>query len=193
MKAHLSQLFWMTVQNPAQAAGFLRQIHVDRVTGWMILILAIVLNTLAYFASISMFPPPQDIAIPLLETPFLVFTVLGSTMVTLVFAFFWVGRMFDGKATFDTILLMVGWLQYMRLAIQLVGMALMLIAPALSSLFVMAAGLYGIWVVINFLQVAHGFETPAKAIAVIVFSFVGLAVGLSVFLSLIAVTAFGIS
>lgn len=193
MKAQLTQLFWMTIQNPAQAAQVLWQVQVDRATGWMILALAVTLNTLAYFASLALFPVPPEIAFPLLTKPFLVLTMLGSTSVIFVFAFYWVGRSLGGEGSFNTILLMVGWLQYMRLAIQLGSLLLMIVMPSLAQMFVLLTGLYGLWVVVNFIKIAHAYKTLERAVAVVVLSAIGLTVGLSVFVSLIAVTAFGIS
>ncbi|TCL09415.1 Yip1-like protein [Shimia isoporae] len=193
MNAQLTELFWLTVRDPAQAARILCGVRLDRATGWTILALAVILNTLAYFGSIALFPVPEEVNIPLFTKPFLVLTMLGSTTVIFVFAFYWVGHSLGGKAPFDTILLMLGWLQFMRLAIQIGSVVLMTLAPALSQLFVMAAGLYGLWVVLNFLKVAHDFETLGKAAAVVVMSALGLTVGLSVFLSLFTATVIGMS
>ncbi|MCP4822042.1 MAG: YIP1 family protein, partial [Shimia sp.] len=176
-----------------QAAAVLRNISVDRSTGWMILVLAITLNTLAYFGSIALFPVPAEVAFPLLTKPFLVFAMLGTTTFLFVIGFFWVGKILEGRGGFETVLLMVGWLQFMRLAVQLASVVLMLILPGLSQIFVMASGLYGLWVVINFIKVAHEFETLGKAVAVVVFSALGLTVGLSVFLSLFAATVIGMT
>ncbi|MCP4821651.1 MAG: YIP1 family protein [Shimia sp.] len=193
MKAQLIELFWMTIRDPSRAASILRQIHMDRQVSWMILLLAITLNTLTYFASIALLGVPAELAFPLLTKPYLVFLMLGITTVIFVFAFYWVGRALEGKATFDTILLMVGWLQYMRLAIQVGSLVLMLVSPGISQIFVMAAGIYGLWVVVNFLKQAHGFETLGKAVAVLIFSALGMTVGLSVLLSLCATTVIGMT
>ncbi len=193
MKAQLIELFWMTIRDPSRAASILRQIHMDRQVSWMILLLAITLNTLTYFASIALLGVPAELAFPLLTKPYLVFLMLGITTVIFVFAFYWVGRALEGKATFDTILLMVGWLQYMRLAIQVGSLVLMLVSPGISQIFVMAAGIYGLWVVVNFLKQAHGFETLGKAVAVLIFSALGMTVGLSVLLSLFATTVIGMT
>ncbi len=193
MKAQLIELFWMTIRDPSRAASILRQIHMDRQVSWLILLLAITLNTLTYFASIPLLGVPAELAFPLLTKPYLVFLMLGITTVIFVFAFYWVGRALEGKATFDTILLMVGWLQYMRLAIQVGSLVLMLVSPGISQIFVMAAGIYGLWVVVNFLKQAHGFETLGKAVAVLIFSALGMTVGLSVLLSLCATTVIGMT
>ncbi|KPA22537.1 Yip1 domain protein [Shimia sp. SK013] len=193
MKKQLIQLFGLTIRDPAQAAQVLSNIRFDRMTGWTILALAVTLNTLVYFLSITLFPAPVEMSIPLLSQPYLVWFMLGSSTVIFVFAFYWVGHSLGGRASFDTILLMVGWLQYMRLAVQVASLVLMILSPSLAQMFVMAAGLYGVWILLNYLKEAHGFETFGKAIGVIVLSAVGLTVGLSVFLSLFTATVIGMS
>ncbi|MGX9350467.1 Yip1 family protein [Shimia sp. W99] len=193
MSAFLRQLFMLTIYNPPQAGQVLVAQQVDRAAGWLILALAVILNTLAYFLSITLFPVPAEIALPLLTSPVLVCMVLGSVTVIFVFAFYWVGRAMGGQARFEDILLMMGWLQYMRLAVQLGALVLMIFLPGLAQIFVMATGLYGAWIVLNFLKVAHGFDTMGKAVMMLVFTLVGMTVGLSLFLSLIGVTAMGFS
>ncbi|WP_270730289.1 Yip1 family protein [Shimia sp. Alg240-R146] len=193
MKEQLIQLFGLTIRDPAQAAQVLSDVRFDRATAWTILALAVTLNTLVYFLSIVLFPVPDEMTIPLLTQPYLVWIMLGSTTVIFVFAFYWVGHSLGGRAAFDTILIMVGWLQYMRLVVQLASLVLMILSPALAQIFVMAVGLYGVWILLNFLKEAHGFDSFGKAIGVIVLSAVGLTVGLSVFLSLFTATVIGMS
>lgn len=193
MKQFLLQLFVLTIRAPAQAAAMLQGQAMDRSTGWLILGLAVALNTLIYFLSVFLFPVPAEMMLPVLQTPFLVATVLGSTVVALVFVFFWAGRSLGGSAPFDDILLMVGWLQYMRLAIQLGSLVLMLFLPNLAWIFVLGTAIYGLWVVINFLNVAHGFGSLMKSVMLLILSMVGLLVGMSLIVSLFTATAIGMS
>lgn len=189
----LKTLFWMTITRPAEAAQMIINQNIDRTTGWMVMGAAILLNTLIFFMATLLFPIPAEVGIALLRSPFMVALLLGSMMVIFVFSFYWVGLSIGGKARFEDILLCIGWLQYMRFAIQLVSLALMLLLPSLSSLFVMATSLYGVWVVINFLKVAHQFKTLGKAVSLVLLAIMGLTVGLSIFLSLVTATAVGIS
>lgn len=189
----LRQLFLLTIRDPAAAAGYLVGQELDRMTGWSILALGVVLNTLVYFLTITLFPVPTEVMLPLMTSPLMVSTVLGAVVVIFVFAFYWVGRVLGGQGAFEDILLMMGWLQFMRLAVQVISLVLMLFLPAVASLFVMAAGLYGIWIVVNFLTVAHRFDGLGKAVMVMVLTMMGLTVGLSIFLSVIGVAAMGIS
>ncbi|MGR3713736.1 MAG: Yip1 family protein [Shimia sp.] len=194
MKEQFFHLFGLTIREPAKAAEIVSNVRVDRITGWMILILAVTLNTLVYFLSTAIFPvPPEFAALPILTQPYLFWGMLCATTVIFVFAFYWIGRALDGQASFDAILISVGWLQYMRLAVQVAALILMIVAPALSRILTMVAGLYGLWVVMNFLKVVHGFDSYGKAIGVMILSAMGLTVGFSIFLSLMTAAVLGMS
>ena len=188
----LKALFVQTIVAPADAARMLMGLGLRRETGWTILVLACVLNTLAYFVSTTLFPIPPEFSLPLLASPGLVLVLLFSVMVVTVFMLFWTGRALKGAAAFGDILIMIGWLQFMRLAVQVVALVLMIILPGVAGLFAMATGLYGIWILVNFVNVAHGFDALGKSFLMLVLSVLGMTMGLSVILSLIGVTAIGI-
>ena len=119
MKAQLTALFWLTVRDPSEAAVVLMSRPVPRNVGWMILALGIVLNALAHFATLTLFPAPAELNVPFLTAPFLYTTILGCGLVLLVFSFYWGGRAIGGRGRFDDVLLAIGWLQYMRFVVQL--------------------------------------------------------------------------
>ncbi len=193
MKAQLTALFWLTVREPAEAALVLMSRPVPRNVGWMILALGVVLNALAHFATLTLFPAPPELDVPMLSSPFLYTTILGSGLVILVFSFFWGGRAIGGLARFDDVLLSIGWLQYMRFAVQLISLALMLLMPGFALVFVMGVGLYSIWVVLNFINVVHGFNSLGKSVMLVLITMLGVTAGMTLILSLGAATAIGMS
>ncbi len=133
MKAQLIALFWLTVRDPSEAAVALMSRPVPRNVGWMILTLGIVLNALAHFATLTLFPAPAELNVPFLTAPFLYTTILGCGLLLLVFSFYWGGRAIGGRGRFDDLLLCLGWLQYMRFAVQLASLLLMMAMPCWSS------------------------------------------------------------
>ncbi|WP_412554632.1 YIP1 family protein [Shimia sp. MIT1388] len=193
MKAQLTALFWLTVRDPSEAAVALMSRPVPRNVGWMILALGIVLNALAHFATLTLFPAPPEMNVPFLTAPFLYTTILGCGLVLLVFSFYWGGRAIGGRGRFDDVLLAIGWLQYMRFAVQLASLLLMLAMPGFALVFVLGVGLYSIWVVLNFINVIHGFNSLGKSVMLVLITMMGLTVGMTLLLSLGAATAIGMS
>ncbi|MBO6897312.1 MAG: YIP1 family protein [Shimia sp.] len=193
MKAQLTALFWLTVRDPSEAAVALMSRPVPRNVGWMILALGIVLNALAHFTTLTLFPTPPEMNVPFLTAPFLYTTILGCGLVLLVFSFYWGGRAIGGLGRFDDVLLAIGWLQFMRFAVQLASLLLMLAMPGFALVFVLGVGLYSIWVVLNFINVIHGFNSLGKSVMLVLITMMGLTVGMTLLLSLGAATAIGMS
>ena len=193
MREQLSALFWLTIRDPAEAALALMSRPVPRNVAWMILALGIVLNALAHFATLTLFPPPDELNIGFLTAPFLYTVILGSGLVILVFSFYWGGRAIGGRGRFDDVLLSVGWLQYMRFAVQLVSLGFILLFPGFALVFVLGAGLYAIWVVLNFINVVHEFNSLGKAVMLVLITMLGMTVGMTLLLSLGTATAVGMS
>ncbi len=193
MTQFLRQLFIMTVYNPTQAASVLLDRAVPRDTAWSILALGVILNTLLYFLSTTLFPMPPEFTLPLLRSPVMVGTILGLVVFIFAFVFYWLGRVMGGQGTFDHILLMMGWLQFMRLFVQFSSLMLMLFLPGIAQLFVLGAGLYGAWIVVNFLNVAHQYDSLGKAVMLLMLTLFGLVIGMSIVLSVIGVTTVGLA
>ncbi|MEQ9693261.1 Yip1 family protein [Shimia sp. SDUM112013] len=193
MMPFLTALLVQTLRAPAEAGRTLCALNLNREMGWSALFLACILNTLAYFASISLFPVPSEAMLPMMATPILTLITLFSAMTVTVFALFWTGRILDGEARFGDILTMIAWMQFLRVLVQVATIVLMFVLPSLAYVLVMGAGLYGIWIMVHFLQVAHGFDGLGKAIFTLVLAVLGMTMGLSLFLSVMGVTAMGIS
>lgn len=193
MIEQLKALFWLTVRDPSEAAVALMSRPVPRNVGWMILALGIVLNALAHFATLTLFPAPPELDVPFLSAPFLYTCILGGGLVILVYSFYFGGRAIGGRGRFDDILLAIGWLQYMRFTVQMLSLVLMLLMPGFALVFVLGVGLYAIWVVLSFINVVHGFNSMGKAVMLVLITMLGLTVGMTLLLSLGTATAIGMA
>jgi hypothetical protein len=91
----------------------------------------------------------------------------------------------------DDILVLLTWLQVLRLLVQVGVLVLVLVAPVLGALAVIVAAVWGIYILISFVDAAHRFGNMFKATGVILLSLVAMAVGLSAFLSLVGVVVMG--
>ncbi|WP_299356720.1 Yip1 family protein [uncultured Shimia sp.] len=188
----LRALFVQTIVAPDNAARVIAGMNLSREAGWMALLLAAILNTLIYFTNIALVPVPDDFWVPIIRTPLTYLVASFSLTVVLVFALFWAGQMLKGQARLPVLVSLVAWLFCVQSAADLLFVALFLFVPMLAGVFSLAAGLYGIWILINFITVAQGFPDRGKAVMTIVLALMGLVVGLSLFLSVTGLTAMGI-
>jgi hypothetical protein len=86
-------------------------------------------------------------------------------------------------------LVLLVWLQSLRVLGQGITLVLLMISPGLAGLMILFIGLAGLWILINFIQAAHRFDTLWHAAGVLVAAMVALVLGLSLLLSLIGVSA----
>ncbi|SEO46404.1 Yip1 domain-containing protein [Salinihabitans flavidus] len=188
----LRPLFIETIRAPARAGAMLMETNLPRATLWSALVLACILNTLIFFVSTALFPAPSaGMLLPLSSSPVMVLTLLLATTVLTIIMLFWGGRALGGAARFEDVLGMITWLQFMRLAVQVAALVFMFLLPGLAALLVMGAGIYGIWILLNFMNVAHGFDSLGRSAMLLVVALIGISIGLTLLLSLIGVTAMG--
>lgn len=189
----LRHLLIQTIYAPAEAARLIITLNPSRETGWMMLLLATILNTFAYSANMALVTVPEDFWIPVIASPMIYLTLSLSFTVVMVFCLYWIGRVQNGKAQLPVLVALLAWLLMVQSLADFAFLVLLVFVPMLASLFSMAAGLYGLWILLNFIQVAHDFPSKGKAALTIVLAIVGLMVGFSVFISVIGVAAMGIS
>ena len=193
MIAFLRALLVQTIYAPAEAARAVIAMNLPREAAWMALAVAAILNTLVYFTNISLVPLPDDFWLPVIRTPFTYMVASFSLTTVMVFALFWTGRVLGGQGELPALVSLIAWMLCVQSLADVAFLVLFVFLPMLAGLFSLAAGLYGIWILINFITVAHGFPDKGRAVMTIFMSLVGLIVGLSLFLSVIGVTAMGIS
>ena len=150
------------------------------------------LNALAFHLGILAAPPSAPLP-PMMATPFMFALTLGCGAVVTVFAITFTGNWLGGEGGLGDVLVLIVWLQALRLAVQLVATVLTLVAPGLALILLMAVNLYGLWIFVNFIDVAHRFGSPLKALGVIALAGIGIVLGLVLMLSLIGASTVGVS
>ena len=186
----LKDLALLTVQDPAEAARQLMAIQLDRGTLWTAVFLVAVLNTL--LAGLNNVLMPNTTPIPgLFDVPAVYFFFVGGGLVLTILTLFWVGRAFGGEGSMEDIMVVVVWLQFMRVLVQATALVLLLTIPMLSILLILVAALVGIWILVHFVDQAHRFGSLSKAAGVLIAAFIGMVVGVSILLSMIGVSAVG--
>lgn len=186
----LKDLALLTMQDPAEAARQLMAIQLDRGTLWTAVFLVAVLNTL--LAGLNNVLMPNTTPIPgLFDVPAVYFFFVGGGLVLTILTLFWVGRAFGGEGSMEDIMVVVVWLQFMRVLVQATALVLLLTIPMLSILLILVAALVGIWILVHFVDQAHRFGSLSKAAGVLIAAFIGVVVGVSILLSMIGVSAVG--
>ena len=168
-----------TLTSPQAAASKLLAWDIPRQVVWLGIALISVLNGLYYalllpgMAQAGMAVPDIPVS-PILLTLFIL--IIFSVMVAMMtFA----GNLLGGRGDIDRIGKITVWLQGLRFLAQLAISLMSLILPLIGWLGAMALGIWGIWILLNFVAKAHEFSIP-KAIGALAVTFIGLVLIMSV-------------
>lgn len=179
-----NMLILQTLARPAEAAKALIGLRLAPMALWTALLLVAVLNAFLFALSGVLLPPPPEFA-AMLPSPFFFLLIVTITLVLSVVAVHRAGRIIGGAGTLEDILVLVVWLQALRLGVQVLALVLALAVPPLSALVVFAALFYGIFIMLHFINQAHGFGSLLRAAGVLIVSaLVGL-LAVSLLLSLV--------
>lgn len=181
---NLKDLAVMSVTNPAQAAQILLAQNLRRDVLWLGLALAIVLNTLLFSLSNMMIPGPEGMPL-IIQSPMIYAGFVGGGVLATIISIHRVGAMLGGQGSFDDVMVLMVWMQFLRVAVQAVAFVLMLTIPILSFLLVLGASLIGLFIFLHFIDQAHGLGSLMKAAGVLVGSILAIAVVLFILLSLL--------
>lgn len=192
----LRALVMLSLRDPAAAARVLLSVRMPQGAYWMALALVVTLSVLVFQVSGMMLPryatATTNASPPILSvSPALLALLLGSNLVLMVFGLHWMGRAMGGIGNLADMILVMSWLQFLLLLVQVIQAFLALLLPMVAGLVAMGAVIYSIWVLLNFLSVAHGYDSLGKSFVVLIMTILGISIGMSFILSLIGFTTLG--
>lgn len=196
-QAEFKALLLETLFRPRDAARALIALGLPQQVLWMSLALMSALNAIVYSISLRLSPPADPISgtlmPPAFHSPLLFAVFLFGALSIMVYALLRVGRMLGGTARVADILVLICWLQVLRLLLQVAVAVLVLALPTLAALLILISSFWGIFILSGFVDTAHRYDNMLKSFGVIILSIAAMAVGLSIFLSLIGVAAMGVA
>ncbi|MCL1628213.1 YIP1 family protein [Roseibaca sp. V10] len=185
--ATVAALLRSTLTAPRETAARLLALDPPDDARWLGFVIVVVLSVLVGQASILV----------LGESAFggsLIFMAVFQTMVLLglVVAVQGIGRLAGGSGTFPDTLLLLAWLQFVMIAVQIVQILVLLLVPPLFGFVTMASLAIFMWLLVNFTMALHGFTSALKVTVGIVFAFFGLAVVLAIVLAILGLGPQGV-
>ncbi|GAA6207559.1 Yip1 family protein [Cognatishimia sp. WU-CL00825] len=191
MMMFLRHLAVQTVFEPDAAARRVLSLNLTAGQGAMALALASILNGITLYVATALDPEAANLMLLAGVSPVvlsaLFFLVIGLSAGFLTFA----SKAVGGQAEFQSLLSLLAWLQFLRVALQIFGIVASLLSSGLAALMTFLAGLYGLWILVQFIKVANNFDTAGKALAIMGLSVLGLMVSFFFLLTLIGVPTTG--
>jgi hypothetical protein len=156
----IQDLLRATISNPRAAAARLKALDLPVQTGWTAMLLVSVASAFLGFIGFMASPAQGDPGVAAmfgspLRTALIQFSVLALTG----FLAYWVGRRFGGTGTLAQALVLVAWVQVPPIALQIVQLVVMVLAPGLAPLVgIVGFALYAVLLTL-FVAELHGFRS----------------------------------
>lgn len=179
-----------TVRMPRDGARWVMATEMPRVARWEALLLSVVISVILAQISVFLMPMQGDMGMAtLMINPVMAGIIQMSLLVMMVFAIFWIGRAMGGEGGFGNTILLVAWLQFVMVCLQLIQTLSVVLIPPMAGLIGIVGFILFFWLLTNFVAELHGFQSLGRVFMVIVLAMFGFAFGLSVILTLIGFSA----
>lgn len=163
--ATLLSLARFTVQNPREGARRVMQANLPVAARWAALALMAVASAMLAHLAFALMPAQVRQAMDgAMSSPFSSAMLQGTLMLVSVFAIHYIGRFFRGTGRFEDALILMVWLQFILLILQVVQIVVqVLLPPAAVLVGYVSVGLF-LWLLSNFVAELHGFRSVVKTL-----------------------------
>ncbi|MCE6969543.1 YIP1 family protein [Cereibacter sphaeroides] len=178
--ADILRLARYTVSNPREGARAVLEMDLPMEARWVALVLTAVAAALVTFVGVAALPAEvrallgDDLPSPLfsaaLQTGLL---VLAAGLIHRIGA--WRG----GTGTFADALLLVAWLQFILLCLEVLQLAAQLLLPPLADVLGVVGIVLFFWLLTHFIAELHGFRSTVAVLGGILLALVGIAFALA--------------
>lgn len=174
-----------TVLRPREVAALLMSLNLSRDALWTAFSLVIVLDTLVVGVSQVVLPSDEPVSLGIYGA------AIAASVAVLTAALTACSRAMQGEASFEQIAVLVIWLQAIMIVFQTVFVLLAAIGPQIEGLFLFGPPLLGVWLLVNFVAEANGFDSLWKSAFVLLLAFVGMVLAVSMIFNLAGVSTGG--
>ena len=187
--AFLRAMLRETLSDPQAAARKLMDMNPPMEARWLGLAVVVVLSVLLGKASVLMMAT-EDTAFVMGVGASAI--VQGAALLMVVYSAHMVGRLFGGAGSFADAVLLVSWLQFMMVVLQVIQVAALFLVPPLSGMIGIIAITLFLWVLTNFVAVLHGVQSLGKVFGMILVTFMAFAFVVAFLLALLGVQGPGV-
>jgi hypothetical protein len=159
----LLQLARFTVQSPREGARMVMQADLPMPARWVALALMAVVSSLMAHLSMRLMPMDAQAQMGgMMASPIQTALLQAALMLVSVHAVYHIGRWRGGRGSFADALILMGWLQFLLLILQVLQIVTQIILPPLSNLIgYVSIGIF-LWLISNFIAELHGFPSVFK-------------------------------
>lgn len=175
-----------TVRTPREGAEEVLALGVPREALWPILLLVIVLSVILTQITWIAFGA-ETAAGPISGSPTATGVVQLVLLLLMAVAVYFIGRNMGGSGSFAETLLLVSWLQFIMVCVQVLQVIALFILPTLAALLGIAGFALFLWLLTTFIAVLHGFKSLSQVFVMVIVTAFGFAFAVSIILSLFGI------
>jgi len=176
----------LTVQDPRQGARRIMALDLPINGRWLALILVAAGSAIGTHLSIALMPTEQrEIMLTLIASPLRTALLQAGIWAVIAAAIAAGGRMRGGTGTFPDALILMVWLQFILLCVQMVQVLTGIVLPIAADLIGLAGLGLLLWLLTNFVAELHGFRSLIAVFAGVVAGAFGFIFVAAVLLTLI--------
>ena len=153
-----------TVQSPREGARMVMQAKVPMSGRWAAFALMAVMSSVLAHLSFGLLP--VDVQAPMgnaMTSPFRTVILQAALMLVASHAIVWIGRWRGGVGTFENVLILMVWLQFILLILQVIQIAIQVVLPPLADIVGFASVGIFLWLLSNFIAEVHKFQSVGKS------------------------------
>lgn len=186
--ALLMRMVRETLLAPRAGAATLIAFGFAPMVGWMALLLMAVASTLLTHISFAMMPADaQAFWGAAMGSPVRTAILQWVVLLISVHAIHKIGRWRGGKGDLDGAVILVAWLQFILLCVQIAQLVAQALVPPLADLLGMVGLILFLWLLTNFVAELHGF----KSLALTFFGILGTIIVASIALAFVLALLIG--
>lgn len=183
----LLSLAWQTVMAPREVAQLLLALRLRGEAVVLILAITVILNTLAFSLTALASGVPEALG-PVASQPVFFAGALAASVLATIAGLLVAGRMVGGTARFNDLALLLGWMQVLRFLMQMAVAVLTVLSPPFGAAVVLFGMVAGTWILLNFVDVAHGLESLGKSAVVLILGVMAIILVLSLLAQVLGIS-----
>jgi len=177
-----------TIRDPRGGARKIMALSIPRRQRWEILALIVVLSAvLAQLSFLLAGSTGASLAGPFPSSSFTLGLVQAVLLLTMVYAIHFIGRRVGGSGALDDSILLVAWLQFIMICLQVLQTAMLFVVPAISMMIGVVGLVLFFWLLTNFISELHGFKSLTAIFVGITLSMLAFAIALSILLGMFGI------
>ena len=194
-----SNLAVETLRDPRGTAYEILSLQLERSYIYTALVAVCAVTAFIVGGSAALSPPPSPEmleaipALALLERPLALFVLTAGGLIVMAHALYWAGTAMGGDGDLSDMLVLMTWLQALRMMAQIAILVVGVALPAIGQLMALVVMIAAFWLLLHFISAALRFDSLLRAFGLLIAVSAGLLLGLMLLVTLLGLTTGGMS